>query len=775
MLGKLRSLFKVSSRENGADGENGAGGNIAGKIFGFLFKSLERMVGFALLIGFLIVYVKDPEPVQQLRLAVFDFFQNVKPREIPAPGKSQVTIIDLDEKSLAEIGQWPWPRSIVAKMVSNLTQMGAAVVAFDIFFPEPDRMNPDGVVASLAGLDAETRTKLLALPSNDQALANTIKKSRVILGQAGYWEGRGVKAGPPVKKSVAFLGPKPHPYLLRFPDMVRNVPVIEKAASGHGVVSLEPEIGNILRRVPTLFVYNHDPERDPKSDNLYPALAIEMLRVAHGRKTLAVRTNAAGVDSIGIVKGLVIRTDSHGRVWPYFSKSDKAKYVSARDVLAGTVNPALIKGKLTIIGTSAAGMLDIRATPTERVMPGVEVHAQLIETALSGSYLQRPNFINAAELMLIAIGGLLMIWLVPWVGALWTIPLSLFIVGGSAGTSWYLFSEKLMLFDSAYTVVSILILYLLHGIWGFAKEEAQKRQVRGQFSHYLSPAMVDKLADDPTRLQLGGEMREMTMLFCDVRGFTTISEMYDAQGLTRLINKLLTPLTGVILDRQGTVDKYMGDCIMAFWNAPLDDEDHARNACISALEMNAKMGPLNEQIEADAKEEGHDYVPLKIGTGVNSGQVVVGNMGSDQRFDYSVLGDNVNLASRLEGQCKTYVVDIVIGENTLAHVEGLATLELDLIKVKGKTEAVRIFTLLGDETMKAGNAYQSLSGTHQELLDSYRSQDWAQAREKIAACRQLMDGFELDGLYDVFAERIDEYEANPPGSDWDGVYEATSK
>ena len=363
----------------------------------------------------------------------------------------------------------------------------------------------------------------------------------------------------------------------------------------------------------------------------------------------------------------------------------------------------------------------------------------------------------------------------PWIGALWTVPLFLLVLGGSAGTSWYLFSEKLMLFDSAYTVISILLLYLLHGIWGFAKEEAQKRQVRGQFSHYLSPAMVDKLADDPGRLQLGGDLREMTMLFCDVRGFTTISEMYDAQGLTRLINKLLTPLTGVILDRQGTVDKYMGDCIMAFWNAPMDDADHARNACLSALEMNAKMVPLNEQLEADAKEEGHDYIPLKIGTGVNSGQVVVGNMGSDQRFDYSVLGDNVNLASRLEGQCKTYVVDIVIGENTLAHLNGLATLELDLIKVKGKTEAVRIYTLLGDETMQAGNAYQALSGTHQELLEAYRSQDWAGAREKIAACRQLMDGFDLGGLYDVYAERMDEYETNPPDPDWDGVYEATSK
>ena len=735
--------------------------------------STDRLIGLALIAVFLVVYRADPYPVQLVRSKTFDFYQRLKPRPIPEPARKPVTIIDLDEASLTEVGQWPWPRTIVARLVQNLMQLGALQVAFDIVFAEPDRMNPSGVVQSMAGLDEETKTKLLALPSGDKTFADVIKKSRVVLGQAGYWEERETKAGPPVRQSVALKGPKPNAYLPNFRSLVRNVPEIEQAATGRGIFSLVSEPDGIVRRVPSLFVFNGE---------LYPSLAIEMLRVAFARPTLLVETNQAGVNAIGIAgvqqfppSGLKITTDRQGRVYPYFSRSDKDKYVSARDVLAGTVDTSKIKGRLTIVGTSAVGLLDIRSTPTEDIMPGVEVHAQLIEAALAGAYLTRPNFIDAAELTLILVGGLLMVWLVPRVGAKWTLLLFLVVAGGSAATSWYLFAERQILFDAGYAVVAILLLYTMLTYTGYAKEEAQRRQVRAAFAHYLSPAMVEKLADDPTHLKLGGDARDMTMLFCDVRGFTTISEMFDAEGLTKLINKLLTPLTGVILNRQGTVDKYMGDCIMAFWNAPLDDDQHARHACLAALEMNAQMGPLNERLAEEAKAEGRKHIPLKIGTGLNSGRVVVGNMGSDQRFDYSVLGDNVNLASRLEGQCKTYAVDIVIGENSEKQVPDLATLELDLIKVKGKTEAVRIFTLVGDEKVAQGNAYKALRSTHDEFLAAYRDQDWDKAEQRIKACRELMDGFRLGPFYDVYLERIGEYRAHPPGPGWDGVYVATSK
>jgi adenylate cyclase len=313
----------------------------------------------------------------------------------------------------------------------------------------------------------------------------------------------------------------------------------------------------------------------------------------------------------------------------------------------------------------------------------------------------------------------------------------------------------------------------------YAREEAERRQVRDAFSRYMSPALVERLAEDPSRLKLGGEMRDMTLLFCDVRGFTTISEQFssDPEGLTKLINRFLTPMTNVILERKGTIDKYMGDCIMAFWNAPLDDDLHSANACRSALAMIDCMKQVNVELKAEADEKGMRYFPLNVGIGLNSGNVCVGNMGSDQRFDYSVLGDSVNLASRLEGQSKTYGVTIVIGESTRNEAPDYAAIELDLIKVKGKTLPVRIFTLLGDSEVSASAAFQTLAARHQQMLDCYRGQDWASAQQALDDCRVLAQemGATLDGLYDLYQERLDTYRETPPGADWDGVFTATSK
>ena len=299
--------------------------------------------------------------------------------------------------------------------------------------------------------------------------------------------------------------------------------------------------------------------------------------------------------------------------------------------------------------------------------------------------------------------------------------------------------------------------------------------MRGAFSRYMSPALVEHLAADPSLLQLGGEMRDMTLLFCDVRGFTTISEQFDAHGLTHFMNGFLTPMTDIILARQGTIDKYMGDCIMAFWNAPLDDTEHAAHACDSALSMNERLGPLNAELEIEAKAANRRHVPIKIGIGLNSGDVVVGNMGSDQRFDYSCLGDTVNLASRLEGQSKGYGVIVVIGENTRKRAADYACLELDLIKVKGKTEAVRIFTVVGRPDVAQSAAFKALAGEHDAMLAAYRAQDWAKAKQQIERCIPMSAPWEIEHYYEIFAERVAEYEQNSPSANWDGVYVATSK
>jgi adenylate cyclase len=331
-----------------------------------------------------------------------------------------------------------------------------------------------------------------------------------------------------------------------------------------------------------------------------------------------------------------------------------------------------------------------------------------------------------------------------------------------------------MLIDPVYPSLFVVAIYLAASLIVYLRTEAEKRQVRGAFSRYMSPALVDQLAAHPERLRLGGETRNMTLLFCDIRGFTTISEQFDAEGLTSFINRFLTPMTGIILERRGTIDKYMGDAIMAFWNAPLDDAEHATNACRSALAMIDGVKALNQTLRAEAEASGRKFIPINIGIGLNSGDCCVGNMGSDQRFDYSVLGDDVNLASRLEGQSKTYGVNIVIGENTQAQVNGFAVIELDLIKVKGKTRPVRIYGLLGDPAKAQDPAFKTFAERHAAMIAAYRAQAWDEAEAVAADCRARAAGA-LDGLYDLYAERIADFRASPPGPHWDGVYVATSK
>jgi len=747
--------------------------------------SFERLVGFAMLAAFLVVYWWNPYPVEFVRNKTFDFFQQAKPREIMPAGTSPITIIDLDEESLNQIGQWPWPRNIIAQMVSNLMAMGAAVVGFDIVFAEPDRMNPSVVADSLAGIDEETKNELRSLKGNDEVFADVIRQSRVVLGQATYWDKKTQAAdGADIKPSFAIKkssknAPDPETFLPHAPSLVRNVPVLENAAisktGGHGLFSLVPERDGIVRSVPALMV---------NEGKIFPALTIEMLRVAVGRPTTLITVGDVGITEVKVAPGFTVETDRNGKMWPYFSKSDKAKYVPAKDVLAGTVNPAMIQGKLTIVGTSAVGLLDIRAIPTEPVVPGVEVHAQLIESIITKQYLERPAYADAVELFIILLTGLLMIILVPWAGAKLALVVFMVIAASGGYASWYMFTEERLLFDAVYAVASTLLLYTTLTFTGYAREEASKRQTRDAFSKYLSPDMVERVADNPGELKLGGEMRDMTMLFCDVRGFTTISEQFDAVGLTSLINKLLTPLTNEILKRRGTVDKYMGDCIMAFWNAPLDDPEHAYNGCVSALAMMDQMEPLNARLEEEAKEEGRKHIPLKVGLGLNTGPAVVGNMGSDQRFDYSVLGDTVNTASRLEGQSKSYGMNVVIGPETREAVQDrLATIDLDFIQVKGKTEGLRIFGLMGDEEVLANPRFKTIQENVSKAIGAYQAQRWDEAEAIFNGLKVLGNDANkpwrieanLEFLCDMYKERIADYRENPPPADWDGVYVATSK
>lgn len=738
--------------------------------FGRGMRLLRRVFGkgrawaLLLLVALFMVRAWDPEPLELMRVKTFDVYQQIQPREVT---QRPVTIVDLDDRSQAEIGQWPWPRTVLAEMVQRLTAMGAVVIGFDVVFAEPDRMSPGSVQASIPGLEADIRQRLVSMPSNDELFAQVIARSRVVMGQSVRQTAVPVPEDSP-RTSMALLGSDVKDKVPRYEGVLRNMPVLDKAAMGRGVFNVTGEVDGIVRRVPMVVNVAGD---------LIPSLSAEVLRVATGNKSIAVKARGTeGVEGI-VIRPNLIRTDNRGQVWVYFSHMDREKYVSAADVLNGTVPPEKVRGKLILVGTSAIGLLDIKTSPVDAFLPGVEVHAQIIENILTNTQLWRPRDAAAVEVAAALGVGLLMIVLVPMVRARWTALLGFVAVSGMFAFSWWAFQTQLKLYDPVYPALVATLLYMLLTYTNYSREEAQKAQVRAAFGQYLSPALVERLASDPGQLRLGGEMRPMTLMFCDVRGFTTISELFDAEGLTRFINRFLTPMTDVIMERQGTIDKYMGDCIMAFWNAPLDDPDHARHACDAALTMVEGLKVLNADLEREAREENRRHVPINIGIGLNTGTVCVGNMGSQQRFDYSVLGDDVNLASRLEGQSKTYGVTVVAGEGTARLADDYALIELDLIRVKGKTVPVRIFALLGRPELAVTPAFHALRAHHDRFLELYRGQRWddalAQADDLREEARAL--GLDLDGLYDLYDGRIAEYRAAPPGEAWDGVFVATSK
>jgi adenylate cyclase len=726
-----------------------------------------RLLCIALLVGFALLRIADPAPIQELRIRTFDTFQVIDPR---VKTERPVTIVDIDEKSLADprLGQWPWPRTRIADIINNLTRLGAVVIAFDAVFSEPDRLNPDIAADTFHDLDEETRARLKALPSNDQIMADAIKGSRVVLGESGLPNViTEFDKGLPLT-GLAMLGEEPQPFMFNFPGLLRNVQILEEAAAGRGLFTIRPERDGIVRRVPMIM---------QAQGATMPSLSFEMLRVATGAGTILIKADKAGIQSVG-VKGFQVPTDANGQLWVHYAHRDPSIYVSAVDVLEGRVPPEKVARKLVLIGTSSVGLNDIKTTPVSPAMPGVEVHAQVLESALTGAIVSQPNYGIAVEFFSALLLGLLVIIFAPQFG-----PVTLVIVGGMfasvlIGTSWYFYSHYRLLIDFTYPLLSTTAIYLTLIFFSFVREQAQRRQIRSAFGQYLSPALVEQLAQSPEKLVLGGEEREMTIMFSDVRGFTTISESYksDPQGLTKLMNRFLTPLTNAILARKGTIDKYMGDAIMAFWNAPLDDKEHQLNACEAAVDMLERIDALNKLREQEAQEGGHAYIPLNVGVGLNTGTCVVGNMGSDLRFDYSVLGDSVNLASRLEGQSKEYGFPIIVGSKTaLAVKDRFAILELDFIMVKGKKEPEVIYAIAGREDTAHSGRFQRLRNLTIEMLACYRSRDWDGALAAIERGRKTDEARALELLYNLYEARILDYKDNPPSEDWNGAFALLTK
>jgi adenylate cyclase len=727
---------------------------------------LGRSICVLLLFALVGLRLWDPPPLEELRLRTFDTYQKLSPR---IPAAQPVVIVDIDEPSLKALGQWPWPRMLVANLVAKLTKLGAVAIGFDIIFAEPDRLSPNLMAGVFGDLDEETRAKLRQLPSNDQVLADAIRQSKVVLGQSGTHILVTLSEQALPTTGMAMRGGDPSAFLVTFPGLLRNVPVLEQAAAGRGLLSIHSEADGIVRRVPLVM---------KAQGSIVPALTIELLRVATRSGAILIKSDpVAGMRSVA-VPGLELPTDQHGRLWVHFGRHDASRFVSATDVLDNRVDPQRIAGKLVLIGTSAVGLLDLRATPVEGGMPGVEIHAQILESALSKAVLDRPGYATFSELAVaIAVSAAIIVF-APIVSA--SIVLGM---GGAAalsllGISGYYYASLNSLLDFTFPWLCTFSVYLALIFINYFREQKQRQQIRSAFGQYLAPALVEQLAQSPEKLVLGGEEREMSILFSDVRGFTSISELYkaDPQGLTTLMNRLFTPLTNAIIDHHGTIDKYMGDAVMAFWNAPLDDPDHEINACGSALEMINRLGQLNQEREEEARGAGQRFIPFRIGVGINTGRCVVGNLGSDLRFNYSVLGDPVNVASRLEGQTKYYGVTVIIGSKTAEKAkEKFAILEVDLITVKGKTEPEAIYTVLGQEEVAGDIRFQELRKVYSTMLQSYRSRDWEGALEALQTCQAVEENFGLAALFDLYRARIQAFSEVPPASDWKGVFVAETK
>jgi adenylate cyclase len=716
--------------------------------------------------------VAEPALVQELQLRAFDGFQRLAPRpytDVP------VRIVDIDDASLERIGQWPWPRSEVAALVDQLFRRGAAVVVFDAVFAEPDRTSPARLLDGITGLalDAKLRRDIEQLPDHDALLARAFAEGRVVTGFVFTDE----EGGRDPRAAAGFnYGGDPFAHLAPRNGTVVNLPDLEAAASGNGAFTVDPDLDGIHRRVPLLFAHE---------GALYPSLAAEAIRVASGAKAYSVKTaGSSGEASFGTSTGITqlrigteftVPTGSRGEIWVWYTSSVPGRSVPAWELLAGDVDPKKIEGNIVLVGTTAAGLRDVRATPLDPVSSGVSVHAQIIEQILLGDYLERPDWATGAELLYLLVLGLLLALLIPRVGAVGTALLGAGGIAVAVALSWYAYDSWHWLLDPVYPGVAALGVYLVGSLQNYLHSEAQRRRVRGAFGRYLAPTLVDELAANPDKLRLGGEMRDMTLLFCDIRGFTSISEHLDPQALTHLLNRFLTPMTDIILASRGCIDKYIGDCVMAFWNAPLDDAEHALHACQTALSMVKALEQLNAKLAEGDAGFGRPLPPLAVGIGINTGMCCVGNMGSDQRFDYSVISDEVNLASRLQGQSESYGASIVISENTRVRVPGFACLEIDLVRVKGKTRPARIHVLLGGEELASSEPFRELVQLHGEMLAAYRGRRWEEVLAALSECRRAGGGFALGDLYRLYEERVAAFRSVPPPPDWDGVYVASSK
>ncbi|MDM9621566.1 adenylate/guanylate cyclase domain-containing protein [Rhizobium sp. S96] len=710
-------------------------------------QQIGIVIGLIIVAAFAFLRISDPPLLRQIRDITFDEYQRISPRAFE---NVPVRVIDIDEASLKEFGQWPWPRDRLALLVQRLSDMGAAAIAFDVLFAESDRLSPRSIMRDVAGVDPSL---LRQLPDNDELFADAIANRPVVLGFGLSNDG---DYHPPVKAGFAFTGESVINAPPRLDAATPIRPQLQINAAGLGHISLNPgNSSTVVRRVP-LFLTD--------GTHFYPNLAMEALRVAQGASTYVVAGAPDVADTLTSVKvgDFVVPVTATGELWIYTSPDVAERYISAGKVLAADgVSPevaAAIQGNIVFVGTSSAGLQDIRTTALGQNVPGVSMHAQTVEQILSGRFLSRPDWADGMEILSIIVVGTSIVILTTFVSPAAALTCGLVVTALALAVSWLAFSHWGLLFDPLAPIVACTITHFAATSFRFLVIDRERREVRRAFGQYLSPSLLYRIEHNRDALRLGGDDRELTVMFVDVRGFTALSENLQPAEVVRFLNTLLDALSSHVVANEGTLDKFIGDSIMAFWNAPVDVADHAAKAMRAALGMRETLAKLNA---ADAFGFGRDY-QVGIGIGIHTGLACVGNMGAQSRFNYSAVGDAVNVAARIESCCKEVGFDILVSETMAAALPDFALLDAGALGLKGKSSRARLYAAVGDRTVGQSPEFLVLREAHMDLIEALRDRT-VDSRKPLARVRQRAQAFTaaLPEFYRRIVRRADHFREAP--------------
>ena len=752
--------------------------------FARLLKPNPMNLSIALVIFMAFLYYMAPSFLKVVELKALDLRFIARGPVEPGP---EVVIAVIDEQSLDKIGRWPWPRSVIANMIRKLDADGAKALAFDIGFFEPDHNTNLDLIQRLDGeihrLDLQNNDLTLLLDKereqadNDAILAKTIAQAKapVVLGYFFHMsDEKEVKHLTPedIQSKLDSLINSHYSFArLSSPDVrldqadftqayvpESDIPMLAEAADASGYFNMFPDPDGTIRWVPMAIQCE---------DKFYMPLSLQGLRFYLGGVTSSLTVTEAGVEKVSIGK-LDLPTNEKGQLMVnYRGPANTFPHYSISKILSDDLPKGTFKDKIVLVGATAVGIFDLRVTPFDHLFPGIEVHANVIDNIIHQDFLVSPDWLAIVDYAAILIFGLLLGFVLQRLTAVWGLIVALILMAFWIVTNYVMFTKGIWI-NLVYPIFTVVVVYTGITVFRYMTEEREKKKIKGAFSYYVNPSVVSEMLKNPDMLKLGGEKRIMTVLFSDIRGFTTISEGLDPEVLVHILNQYLTVMTDIVFKYNGLLDKYIGDAIMAVWGAPLSQPDHARLACVTAIEMMDELAKLRDRWV----KEGENVPYLDIGIGINTGPMVVGNMGSESRFDYTVMGDAVNLGSRLEGANKQYGTNIILGEITYEQIKDLFFCrELDSVAVKGKAKPAKIYELLGRDGQVPEQTLQ-MARAFSQGLSAYKKRQWDQAHRIFSA---IVAEFPDDAPSRLYIERVAELEQNPPPDDWNGVYVMKTK